>query len=412
MGFGYQHRLHVTIEAGVDLVGADRNGLSDPYCKIIVNGALPRKTKTIKKTLNPVWNETFKFYAIYTTVKLKLKFEVFDWDFILKDDFIGRASLDIDSNDIQLDKEYTQILKLQDTNSGSIKIKYVIMEGLDPSVKHTITRSVTPSPRQQEATPVVVEKAIPIARKVPETPSPITISTFMEPLEEFEDEETKPIDDFEVEMEKRAIELMEPLEDIKTEEQEPVEVVNKEVDERKAEENIVNDGMIYWNELNENFAPYLPSEFTMLSTHASNSELLAAFSSLSDNDIIYVSYKDIRGYDFQDAHHAYMETYITGSTAAAEEAGDEMEILYREKDITDICEEKYTHLYETRCQTANKESGKIVQQICISGLAKCEVMVGFELITSQIESIDDKYLILMRIIQNTKVSNTVEGHSE
>ena len=37
MGFGYQHRLHVTIEAGVDLVGADRNGLSDPVSFMIFN---------------------------------------------------------------------------------------------------------------------------------------------------------------------------------------------------------------------------------------------------------------------------------------------------------------------------------------------------------------------------------------
>ena len=85
MGFGYQHRLQVTIEAGVDLTAADRNGYSDPYCKVIVNGALPRKTKRIKKTLNPVWHETFKFFAIYTTGKLKLDFEVYDWDFLVKD---------------------------------------------------------------------------------------------------------------------------------------------------------------------------------------------------------------------------------------------------------------------------------------------------------------------------------------
>jgi len=78
-----------------DLLSGDLNGLSDPYLKI-PNGQegvldLPPKndkTKSIFKTLNPVWNEEF-IIELNPMKCSKLKIEVYDYDYIGKDDFLG-----------------------------------------------------------------------------------------------------------------------------------------------------------------------------------------------------------------------------------------------------------------------------------------------------------------------------------
>lgn len=40
-----------------DLVPMDKNGFSDPYCELKVNGECKYKTTIKKKTLHPVWEE-------------------------------------------------------------------------------------------------------------------------------------------------------------------------------------------------------------------------------------------------------------------------------------------------------------------------------------------------------------------
>ncbi|KAK0591972.1 hypothetical protein LWI29_011078 [Acer saccharum] len=72
------------------LMKADFLGLSDPYVKLNLTGeSLPGKKTTIKKkTLNPEWNENFKF-VVREHQSQALQIQVFDWDKVGGDDRLG-----------------------------------------------------------------------------------------------------------------------------------------------------------------------------------------------------------------------------------------------------------------------------------------------------------------------------------
>lgn len=50
--------LHLTIVCATDLIGKDRSGTSDPYCRINYDGYVV-ETGVQAATLNPAWNQTF-----------------------------------------------------------------------------------------------------------------------------------------------------------------------------------------------------------------------------------------------------------------------------------------------------------------------------------------------------------------
>ena len=95
-----------------DLLAGDSNGLSDPYFKIphgqegVVD--LPKKknrTRRIDKTLNPIWNESFVLE--FNPMKCKrLKIEVYDYDYIGKDDFLGEGFVNLEW--INLSENYNE----------------------------------------------------------------------------------------------------------------------------------------------------------------------------------------------------------------------------------------------------------------------------------------------------------------
>ncbi|RMB92544.1 hypothetical protein DUI87_31044 [Hirundo rustica rustica] len=74
--------LRVKVVSGIDLAKKDIFGASDPYVKLSLYVADENRelalvqTKTIKKTLNPKWNE--EFYFRVNPTNHRLLFEVFD----------------------------------------------------------------------------------------------------------------------------------------------------------------------------------------------------------------------------------------------------------------------------------------------------------------------------------------------
>ncbi|XP_026127710.1 extended synaptotagmin-3-like [Carassius auratus] len=115
-------RVHV-LEAR-DLVAKDTHmmglvkGKSDPYTVLRV-GNKQFKTKTIKETLNPRWNEVYEF-VIHEAPGQELEVELYDED-TDADDFLGRYSLDC--GDVRKNRELDKWFILEDIENGQIHMK-------------------------------------------------------------------------------------------------------------------------------------------------------------------------------------------------------------------------------------------------------------------------------------------------
>ncbi|CAK9805599.1 Synaptotagmin 1 [Anthophora plagiata] len=88
--------LAVTVIQAQELPALDMGGTSDPYVKVYLLPDKKKKfeTKVHRKTLNPVFNETFTFKVPYSDIVNKtLVFAIFDFDRFSKHDQIGEVKV-------------------------------------------------------------------------------------------------------------------------------------------------------------------------------------------------------------------------------------------------------------------------------------------------------------------------------
>ncbi|CAL8318304.1 unnamed protein product [Lota lota] len=91
------HALHCCIVKAKGLKPMDSNGLADPYVKLhLLPGASKSnklRTKTLKNTLNPVWNETLVYHGITDEemTRKSLRLSVSDEDKFGHNEFIGET---------------------------------------------------------------------------------------------------------------------------------------------------------------------------------------------------------------------------------------------------------------------------------------------------------------------------------
>ncbi|ESO01376.1 synaptotagmin 1a, partial [Helobdella robusta] len=104
MDYDFQKsELSVGVIQAVDLPGMDMSGTSDPYVKVYIMPDKKKKfeTKVHRKTLNPVFNETFVFKVPYAEIGSKtLTFAVYDFDRFSKHDQIGQVLVPLNSVDL------------------------------------------------------------------------------------------------------------------------------------------------------------------------------------------------------------------------------------------------------------------------------------------------------------------------
>ncbi|KAM7411518.1 hypothetical protein PAMA_021483 [Pampus argenteus] len=98
-----EEELTVGILQAADLLSMDSGGTSDPYVKVFVLPDKKKKfdTKVHKKTLNPVFNETFTFKIPFQEMGGKtLVMSVYDFDRFSKHDVIGEIKIPMNTLDL------------------------------------------------------------------------------------------------------------------------------------------------------------------------------------------------------------------------------------------------------------------------------------------------------------------------
>eukprot|EP01135_Chromosphaera_perkinsii_P004098 Nk52_evm5s270 gene=Nk52_evmTU5s270 len=88
----YRANVSIFIQEARDLFANDWGGTSDPYVRVIFNGEKIYKTKTIKKTINPVWGEKLLIPMVNRAADSAL-FIVKDWNLATKAVSIGMCEV-------------------------------------------------------------------------------------------------------------------------------------------------------------------------------------------------------------------------------------------------------------------------------------------------------------------------------
>ncbi|KAL1523406.1 hypothetical protein AB1Y20_018346 [Prymnesium parvum] len=87
-----QAELQLSVVEARGLAPMDFSGTSDPYC-VVQCGVVKARTRTIGRTVNPKWNETFRWQV---APQAELQVDVYDRNVLSSDYFLGTVLLKVD----------------------------------------------------------------------------------------------------------------------------------------------------------------------------------------------------------------------------------------------------------------------------------------------------------------------------
>ncbi|KAH7038720.1 C2 domain-containing protein [Linnemannia elongata] len=118
-------QLTVHLVGAKNLMAADRSGTSDPYFIFRVNGKEVYKSETVKKNLNPVYDETF-VVPIASRADDQFSFEVLDWNQLATAKSLGQGAIDLRNLQLVLPNEFKVPLQNK-ANQGEVQLRLKFM---------------------------------------------------------------------------------------------------------------------------------------------------------------------------------------------------------------------------------------------------------------------------------------------
>lgn len=91
-------RVHVRRAEG--LKKTDRSGKTDPYARFTV-GRVSAQTAHLRKTLDPVWDETLELHLDALPLNKRMTIDMFDWERVGKDELVSSTSMMLGSGVLQ-----------------------------------------------------------------------------------------------------------------------------------------------------------------------------------------------------------------------------------------------------------------------------------------------------------------------